>query len=559
MKKIVMRSVRAALKLVPKNVKNKLKQNERLTGFYINSVRKSGLFFDAPTPKQTHNLYQAWLLENNTAFNESCDTQGRWQAVVVGHRDGCVKTQDAVLSLGAKTCIYLDSTCDTLELQRTDFDKNLPVLLLNDGDIPRYGAISHFLEALKNADIVYSDTDELAADGTCFAPRFLPSWNPELQLSSGYVRTGIMLRGSMLERLESIDSIASLIVQFELTRQNLKITHISLPLVHATFDDKKNEKDLLLIRQAIESTTRAKVACNNANAINRILWPNTSPLVSLIIPTKNGKKLVQDCIESIIEKTTYSNYEIVLIDNGSDEQESLDYFEHLNALPKVRVVEYPAEFNYSAINNFGVKHAKGSVIGLINNDIEVITPEWLTYMVGHVERETVGCVGAKLLYSDTRIQHAGVVLGYGGGAGHAHKNFPSHHGGYLNRITATNNFSAVTAACLLVKRSHFEKVGGLNEEKLSVAFNDVDFCLKVKALGVNNVYCAEAELFHHESVSRGLDISPEKAARFNRELAFLQTTWSHIIDNDPCYSPNLTLKRENFSVKSKEEFSDNMK
>ena len=559
MKKIVMRSVRAALKLVPKNVKNKLKQNERLTGFYINSVRKSGLFFDAPTPKQTHNLYQAWLLENNTAFNESCDTQGRWQAVVVGHRDGCVKTQDAVLSLGAKTCIYLDSTCDTLELQRTDFDKNLPVLLLNDGDIPRYGAISHFLEALKNADIVYSDTDELAADGTCFAPRFLPSWNPELQLSSGYVRTGIMLRGSMLERLESIDSIASLIVQFELTRQNLKITHIALPLVHATFDDKKNEKDLLLIRQAIESKTRAKVAFNNANAINRILWPNTSPLVSLIIPTKNGKKLVQDCIESIIEKTTYSNYEIVLIDNGSDEQESLDYFEHLNAIPKVRVVEYPAEFNYSAINNFGVKHAKGSVIGLINNDIEVITPEWLTYMVGHVERETVGCVGAKLLYSDTRIQHAGVVLGYGGGAGHAHKNFPRHHGGYLNRITATNNFSAVTAACLLVKRSHFEKVGGLNEEKLSVAFNDVDFCLKVKALGVNNVYCAEAELFHHESVSRGLDISPEKAARFNRELAFLQTTWSHIIDNDPCYSPNLTLKRENFSVKSKEEFSDNMK
>jgi len=559
MKKIVMRSVRAALQLVPKNLKSKLKRSERLTNFYISAVRRSGLFFDAPTPKQTHNLYQAWLLENNTAFNESCDTQGRWQAVVVGHRDGCVKTQDAVLSLGAKTCIYLDSTCDTLELQRTDFDKNLPVLLLNDGDIPRYGAISHFLEALKNADIVYSDTDELAADGTCFAPRFLPSWNPELQLSSGYVRTGIMLRGSMLERLESIDSIASLIVQFELTRQNLKITHIALPLVHATFDDKKNEKDLLLIRQAIESTTRAKVACNNANAINRILWPNTSPLVSLIIPTKNGKKLVQDCIESIIEKTTYSNYEIVLIDNGSDEQESLDYFEHLNAIPKVRVVEYPAEFNYSAINNFGVKHAKGSVIGLINNDIEVITPEWLTYMVGHVERETVGCVGAKLLYSDTRIQHAGVVLGYGGGAGHAHKNFPSHHGGYLNRITATNNFSAVTAACLLVKRSHFEKVGGLNEEKLSVAFNDVDFCLKVKALGVNNVYCAEAELFHHESVSRGLDISPEKAARFNRELAFLQTTWSHIIDNDPCYSPNLTLKRENFSVKSKEEFSEHVK
>ena len=220
------------------------------------------------------------------------------------------------------------------------------------------------------------------------------------------------------------------------------------------------------------------------------------------------------------------------------------------------MLKYPQPFNYSAINNFGVKHAKGSVIGLINNDIEVITPEWLTYMVGHVQRESVGCVGAKLLYSDTRIQHAGVVLGYGGGAGHAHKNFPRHYSGYLKRIAATNNFSAVTAACLLVKREHFEAVAGLNESDLSVAFNDVDFCLRVKELGVNNIYCAEAELYHHESVSRGLDISPEKAARFNKELTYLQTKWSQVINNDPFYSPHLTLKRENFSIKSNDELSN---
>jgi len=260
--------------------------------------------------------------------------------------------------------------------------------------------------------------------------------------------------------------------------------------------------------------------------------------------------LVKACIESILEKTAYLNYEILLIDNGSDEKESIEYFSYLDTLEKVRVLQYPAPFNYSAINNFGVEHAKGSILGLVNNDIEVISPDWLTYMVGHVERESVGCVGAKLLYSDTRIQHAGVVLGYGGGAGHAHKNFPRFHSGYLKRIVATNNYSAVTAACLLVKRAHFNAVNGLNEKELSVAFNDVDFCLKVKGLGVNNVYCAEAELFHHESVSRGLDISPEKAARFKRELAYLQTTWSDFIENDPAYNPNLTLKRENFSIKS---------
>ncbi len=204
-----------------------------------------------------------------------------------------------------------------------------------------------------------------------------------------------------------------------------------------------------------------------------------------------------------------------------------------------------------------MQHAcdKSTIIGLINNDIEVIDPNWLSAMVGYASREDVGCVGAKLLYSDGRIQHAGVVMGYGGGAGHAHKYFPRYHPGYIKRLIATQNYSAVTAACLLVKKSLFTKVGGLNEKDLTVAFNDVDFCLKVQETGVRNVYCAEAELYHHESVSRGTDHAPEKAARFNRELQYLKAKWGKYIEHDPAYSPNLTLMRENFSVKTKEEFS----
>ena len=561
MKKIVMRSVRAALQLVPKNLKTKLKKSERLTNFYISAVRRSGLFFDAPTLKQIHNLYQGWLHANHSLLTQQNNqAQQPWQAIIVGCKEAFSKTEKNVLALGAKKAISINSEDKNgFQHQIGNVDSNLPTLLLRSGDTLCTGAIGHFLEALKSADIVYSDTDEALENGEYTAPRFLPDWNPELQLSTGYVRTGVMLQADRLENAVCLDSIAEILAKAALSSQHVNIKHIPLPLVHACFDDNDTARDLNAIRNLINSISHASVMLSREQSINRVMWRNSSPLVSLIIPTKNGKQLVQDCVESILDKTTYSNYEIVLIDNGSDEKESLDYFDYLNTLPKISVLRYPGIFNYSAINNFGVKHAKGSVIGLINNDIEVITPEWLTYMVGHVERETVGCVGAKLLYSDTRIQHAGVVLGYGGGAGHAHKNFPRYHGGYLKRLTATNNFSAVTAACLLVKRSHFERVGGLNEEKLSVAFNDVDFCLKVKALGVNNVYCAEAELFHHESVSRGLDISPEKAARFNRELAFLQTTWSRIIDNDPCYSPNLTLKRENFSVKSKEEFSDNVK
>ena len=547
-----MRSVRAALQLIPKTLKDKLKQNERLTGFYVRSVRKSGLFFDAPTPKQTQALYNHWLKVNESAFSDSMTKIGEWQAVIFG-TDNQGVTEGNIKSLGAKACLITgEGELGALEKKISLLDDRLPTLLLNGGDLLESSAIRHLFEALKDNDLVYCDTDEISSNGTKTSPRFLPSWNPELQYSTGYINSGVMVKTSLLKSLHisKQTTIAEVITELSLSINGLVVNHMPLPLVHLSVTENIEAKSLERVKMVIERHSRATVELDEKFNVNRLCWPNTNPLVSLIIPTKNGKTLVKACIESILEKTTYKNYEILLIDNGSDEQESIEYFDYLDTLDKVRVLRYPAPFNYSAINNFGAEHAKGSILGLVNNDIEVISPNWLTYMVGHVERESVGCVGAKLLYSDTRIQHAGVVLGYGGGAGHAHKNFPRFHNGYLKRIVATSNYSAVTAACLLVKRTHFDAVNGLNEKDLSVAFNDVDFCLKVKGLGVNNVYCAEAELFHHESVSRGLDISPEKAARFNRELSYLQTTWCAFIKCDPAYNPNLTLKRENFSIKT---------
>jgi GT2 family glycosyltransferase len=259
--------------------------------------------------------------------------------------------------------------------------------------------------------------------------------------------------------------------------------------------------------------------------------------------------LVKACINSILNKTLYNNFEIILVDNNSDDPLCLEYFRVLNAHPKIRVLSYPKPFNYSAINNFAVKHARGEVVGLINNDIEVISSSWLDYMVSLVQFADVGCVGAKLLYGDGRIQHAGVVMGYGGGAGHAHKYFPRWHHGYLNRLAATNEFSAVTAACLLVKKKDYLAVDGLNECDLTIAFNDVDFCLKVLQLGKRNIYCAEAELYHHESISRGADNTKEKQLRFANELKYLQDSWKNYIENDPAYNSSLTLSRENFALK----------
>ena len=552
MKKIVMRSVRAALQLIPKTLKDKLKQNERLTGFYVRSVRKSGLFFDAPTPKQTQALYNHWLKVNESAFSDSMTKIGEWQAVIFG-TDNQGLTEGNIKTLGAKTCLITgEGELGALEKKISLLDDRLPTLLLNGGDLLEISAIYHLLKALKDNDLVYCDTDELSSNGTKTSPRFLPSWNPELQYSTGYINSGVMVKTSRLKSLHISNqtTIAEVIAELSLSINDLMVNHMPLPLVHLSVTENIEAKSLERVKMVIERHSRATVELDEKFNVNRLCWPNTNPLVSLIIPTKNGKALVKACIESILEKTTYKNYEILLIDNGSDEQESIEYFDYLDTLNKVRVLRYPAPFNYSAINNFGVEHAKGSILGLVNNDIEVIEPDWLLNMVSHVMREDIGCVGAKLLYSDNRIQHAGVVMGYGGGAGHGDKYFPSDHFWYMNRLIATQNYSAVTAACLLVKADDFWAVDGLHEDKLAIAFNDVDLCLKVKQLGKRNLYCAEAMLYHHESVSRGHEDTPEKVMRFNAELAYLQKNWADIILADPAYNPNLTLKRENFAIKS---------
>ncbi|WP_409574582.1 glycosyltransferase family 2 protein [Thalassotalea sp. PS06] len=275
---------------------------------------------------------------------------------------------------------------------------------------------------------------------------------------------------------------------------------------------------------------------------------DSEPLVSLIIPTYNGYEITKQAIDSILEKTTYKNYEILLIDNNSDDEVALSYFDDISNHPQVTLLKYPFPFNYSAINNFAAGYANGEIIGLINNDVEVINGDWLTQMVSHAVRDEIGCVGAKLYYSNDTIQHAGVICGIGGVAGHSHKYFERDDPGYFSRLNLNQNLSAVTAACMLVKKPIFEQVGGLNEHDLTVAFNDVDFCLKVKRAGYRNLWTPYAELYHHESISRGAEDSPEKIKRFNEEARHMKSTWPKELANDPFYSPNLTKNKENFEI-----------
>jgi len=281
------------------------------------------------------------------------------------------------------------------------------------------------------------------------------------------------------------------------------------------------------------------------------------PMISIVIPNKDHAADLKRCITSILEKSTYENYEIVIVENGSETKEIFDYYTSLKEYANIRVVTYEKPegqngFNYSAVNNFGVKQTKGDYILLLNNDTEVITVNWMEELLMYAQREDVGAAGAKLYYGNKTIQHAGVVLQLGAHrtAGHSHYGQSRENLGYMGRLCYAQNVSAVTGACLLVKKSLFEEVGGL-DESFAISLNDVDFCLKLREKGLLNVFTPFAELYHYESVSRGLDDSGEKAERYNRESAHFREKWKTVLEKgDPYYNPNFSLDRSDFALRT---------
>ncbi len=277
------------------------------------------------------------------------------------------------------------------------------------------------------------------------------------------------------------------------------------------------------------------------------------PMISVVIANKDHRKDLERCITSIMEKSTYENYEIIVVENGSGEPEIFEYYESLKERENVRVVSFDCGggFNYSAVNNFGVENARGDYILLLNNDTQVITVNWMEELLMYAQREDVGAVGAKLYYENKTIQHAGVVLGLGAHrtAGHSHYGQHRENLGYMGRLCYAQNVSAVTGACLLVKKKLFEEAGGL-DTGFAISLNDVDFCLKLRQMGLLNVFTPFAELYHFESISRGLDDQGEKAARYNSESERFREKWKEILEKgDPYYNPNFSLDRSDFALK----------
>lgn len=447
-----------------------------------------------------------------------------------------------------------------LEMARGEY-----IALLDHDDELRPHALLEMVEELRahpDARLVYSDEDKIDERGRRFQPYFKPDWNPDLLLSQNYlchftvIETALAREsGGFREGTEGSQD-HDLFLRCTAALPTTGIRHVPKVLYHwraiagstaleRSAKDYAAEAGLRAVDRSVRAHTPEARVEGLAHGHYRVRWPLPSPQpkVSIIVPTRDRVELLRQCVESVLGKTDYDNFELVVVDNGSRDPDALACLETLRGRERVRVLRHDAPFNFSEINNRAAAQCDGELLCLLNNDIEVIDGDWLREMASQAWRPGVGAVGALLLYPDDSIQHAGVVLGLGGVANHAYCHQPFGVPGHGARALVAQELSAVTAACLVVRRQAWLQAGGL-DEKLQVAFNDIDFCLRLRAMGYRNVWTPFARLYHHESASRGAEDTPEKVARFHREVALMRERWGQVLDHDPAYNPNLSLEME---------------
>lgn len=464
------------------------------------------------------------------------------------------------------------ATNDGIKLSNGEF-----IAFMDNDDLLSPNALYEVVSALnrnEDLDIIYSDEDKINTRNKRLKPFFKPDWSPDTILSQNYVCHFLVVRKTLVEMVGGFEigldgaQDYDLILKCSEKTKASKIFHISKILYHwrkvegstsknpkakeYAFDAGKKVIENALIRRGKEGNVNM-----GASLGTYIIEYNITglPRVSIIIPTKEHASDLDQCLHSIITKTDYGNYEIIIIDNGSKGDELVAIYEKYSGMLKERfkVINLDIPFNYSKLNNTAVNHATGEFLVLMNNDIEILTPNWLELMLGYAQQSHIGAVGIKLYYPDESIQHAGVVLGIGGVAGHSHKHLSKKDRGYFNRLIIPSNYSAVTAACLMVKKEDYLSVDGLDEINLPVAFNDVDFCIKLLEKGLYNICLSQVEAIHYESKSRGKENNPEKQQRFSREVEFMKEKWGETLYHDKYYNPNLSLYNEWFGINSREE------
>lgn len=444
------------------------------------------------------------------------------------------------------------------------------IALFDHDDLLHPSALYEVMRAIceHGADFIYTDENTFSEEPRdAYNPHFKPDFSPDTLRSYNYI---CHLSAFSRELLDSVgyfrseyDGSQDYDLILRLTEKAKRVFHIRKILYYWRAHKNSVAQDVGAKPYTVTAAKKALAAhlerCGLKGEVLDSSVPTTyhikyeidgNPLISVIIPNKDHTDDLDICLKSLYEKSSYKNFEVIIVENNSTEKETFEYYEALTQkYGNVKIVKWEGNFNYSAINNFGVNYAKGEYILLLNNDVEIINGSCLEEMLMFAQRKDVGAVGAKLYYSDDTVQHAGVILGLGGTAGHAHKHFGRSHPGYMARASIAQNLSACTAACLMMRRDVFDEVGGL-DESFEVAFNDVDLCMKIRKKGYLVVFTPYAELYHYESKSRGNDSTPEKLERFRGEIDRFKEKWQKQLDDgDPYYNPNLTLTRDDFSLK----------
>lgn len=428
------------------------------------------------------------------------------------------------------------------------------IALIDNDDTIEKSSLSYVVEALnqnKKLDMIYSDEDKIDFKGNYMEPHFKPDYSPDTLMGVNYICHLCVLRKSLVDKLggfrKEYDGSQDYDLFLRVVESTKEIYHIEKVLYHwrqtatstAGYLGNKSYAYLAGKRALEDSLKRRKikgeVIDNPRVSTYLVKYETKRPLVSVIIPMRDQAKVSRRCFESLYEKNTYSNFEVIVIDNGSEEEETKNLFQEYKKHKNFKVVRIDQEFNYSALNNEGVKIAKGEYLLFLNNDTEIIQEDTLEWLVGYASQEHIGCVGVKLLYPDKLVQHAGVVLGFGGVAGHIYVANSYHDNGLFGRLVMPYNYTAVTAACLCIKKSKFNEVNGF-DEKLKVALNDVDLNLKVLEKGYYNVCLSNVEVIHYESKSRGYEASYEKQERFKKEQEYMKKKWGHTLDQDKYFS-----------------------
>lgn len=427
------------------------------------------------------------------------------------------------------------------------------------------------VEAARHPDarVMYSDEDKVNLDGIRSTPFFKTDWDPELILAQNYINHLGAYETGLLRSLSGFREGYEGSQDYDLALrccENIgpsQVRHIPRILYHwraapGSVAHSAGAKPYAkqAARRAITDHLQRRaiagqvVACPENDEVHRVIYeiPDPAPLVTIVIPTRDHTALLRRCLGGIRAGTDYPSIEVTIVDNDSTQDEAVEYLAQLRQEPAVTVLSVPGAFNFSRLNNLAANEARGEILIFLNNDVEITEPGWLTEMVRHAIRPEVGAVGARLWYPNGTLQHAGVVLGLGGVAGHAHLRLARGHGGYFDRAFHQRNCSAVTAACMATRRSVFEQLGGFDDLNLSVSFNDIDYCLRVAAKGWQIVWTPGANLVHHESASRGHNRSDEEKAQFVREASYMQEKHGVALLSDPFYNPNLSLQLPGYEL-----------